>query len=517
MAEANQREDAYPPSESTKNEKSAGHKRIEYLFGLVNELRSLQCHVSLRSGSHLMPFHRSGNISYSEIVKRERFHPPVRKILMKMGVNKATDIKNSELLHSVISDIVLKRSSNVESGVSSGLVSSNTIELDKESNLSDDNNYHQVASPKKRDSKDSYKSSSISSAPPITVLKDETYSLHRKLILAVKAQNGRVRAVLNHIKPTPAVSADQLIAITNSICEILGTQRLHKSMSETEVAAAFDIYWTRTHPAPEVREESQELTEIDVHDTNASSSSNDILESTAPPSKASGIEPLLLTAIDDLPPISVSSSDDCNDSPSPLCMVGKGSVMYMDSPEKPNSLSDRQYTRSTLDFFDDEQDPRFLDDRTARIRLDSGESISSTSHLVAPRDYGAKPSGEARPESPSGYSPRLYNLLDQQSGGLNFCGFFVTFWEKVFALFFFVSNQQQPIEVCLQKVEGACPTYSLSSPLLPSPPLSSLFPSISFALNASLLRYRVAGRDYSRVRIACDSPRRGRGCAEGHV
>ena len=187
-------------------------------------------------------FLRSGNVTYTDIVRRERFHPPVRKILLKLGVQRATDIKSDEQLRKVIADIVMKKGSSSEDS--------------KPSMSSKETQHYEIIEPgtpipivkvqdKKTDSESLKPESRTvgSSKDNKQQRKPDDYEVFRRLILAVHSQNGRVRAALSSVRPSPHVGLERLIVVVNAVCAIAGSTRLFKTLTEAEVSTAFNTYW----------------------------------------------------------------------------------------------------------------------------------------------------------------------------------------------------------------------------------------------------------------------------------
>ena len=449
---------------------AAAQKRIDYLYSLLTELRFIEIIFILYSSiiiASFLFFLRTGSVTYTDIVRRERFHPPVRKILMKLGVQKASEIKNDGQLYNVISDIVLKKAANNNEDAQENLGSN------REEDLTDNNKSFlqstgNVKSPLKQQERDPAKQQKIISSPSKErTSKAEDYATFRQLVLAVHSQNGRVRAALNSVKTSPHVSLERLIAVVNAVCAVAGTSRLFRSLSEAEVCAAFDTYWNskkskqggerdrdrdRDKLQPASGSEAVEVA------TSAIADSEEAFISSPEKSTTSELdEPLFIEEEEakaaeyeecqglqiepvDLAEEEAQALDDSHSETEPGSPIHSEAVMYIDSPEKPSSLADAQYRQSSF-VFENERDPRFLDERTGRIRLDSGESTSSFNSAV----HG--PHSAPYPPSAS-------------TSALDYSSIYVSFWEKVFAMFFFVSNPYEPIDTCLCKVEGTAFTFT---------------------------------------------------------
>ena len=322
-------------------------------------------------------------------------------------------------------------------------------------------------------------SRAVNSSKDRNLRKPDEYEVFRRLILAVHSQNGRVRAALSMVRPSPQVSLERLIAVVNAVCAIAGTTRLVKTLPEVEVLTAFNTYWYGTSIASEVQVsprtveirkeavsspvENNNASEFDEVDDVASLGEEEEEEDEYDQGDYSiegredggggGEEDFTDDpfALEIQPPTDFvedwGSRHGSFDYDAPASPHDKSShrFVYIDSPEKPSSLNDSQYKRSTF-LDDDERDPRYLDDRTPRIRLDSGESTSSL------------PLRSAFQIDESIQDIRSW--VHPMDVSLDYNSIYVNFWEKVFAMFYFVSNPSEPIKSCLLKIEGGNKLYS---------------------------------------------------------
>lgn len=209
---------------------------------------------------------RAGTITYQDITRRERVHPPIKKVCHRLGVQKLTEIPSDEDIYRVLKDIVSEKvHRRIEAGIVKLAADGSVVDLDY--SLYDSSRESSPAVRSERmffgstppetspiSAYNSYPSSPAGGRPP-PLLCDALDLL--KIVLSVRAEGGLVRKALGvphsatMIQPTGSTAAtagmepipvEYVVAVVKNVCAILGCVRLDQSISHEQTIGAFDLY-----------------------------------------------------------------------------------------------------------------------------------------------------------------------------------------------------------------------------------------------------------------------------------